>query len=268
MSLDLNTILSSMLGSLIALVGSITVALLYIRNQNKADNKRRLNESIQETYIEHGILPMQEALTEYGINSVFGINDLRIWAVRTFKFGRNHDVLRNKINEIKNRPTITDLISRKFSYAMGSFSYLRRFGMPVYGSIIRTLQHYSEMLSDILEYEQVCKTVEEAGIDEFGRSCGAVAQMVEMSQLYLQTRLDNLKDYIWENDFENYTEFLNIISEEKYTNFVSDLDQYIKLLTALMDSMKGPNPEFRKEASLAFSKWLGENRDKNPLQSE
>jgi len=268
LSLDPTTIVSSMLGSLIAMVGSITVAILYIRNQNLGEKKRRLNEQIQKTYVEQGILPMQEALSEYGVNAVFGINDLRVWAVRALKLGEGEKLMELKIDEIKQRPTITDLIQRKFSLAMESFSYLRRFGIQIYGSIIRTLQHYSELLSDILTYKVVRRQIDEVGIDEFERGATAVAQMVQMTQLYLQTRLDNLKDCIWQKDFENYTDFLKMLQEEKYRNFVSNFEQYNRLLTEWMDAMKSPDSEARKNTSLALSKWLTENTDKNPFEAQ
>lgn len=174
MPLDPTTIVSSMLGSLIAMASSIIVAILYIRNQNLGEKKRRLNEQIQKTYIEQGILPMQEALSEYGVSTVFGINDVRVWAVRASKLGGGEELLKQKMDEIKQRNTIKDLIQRKFSLAMESFSYLRRFGMQVYGSIIRTLQFYSEILSDVLTYQVMCPQIDESGIDEFERSIKAV----------------------------------------------------------------------------------------------
>lgn len=264
--LDPTTIISSMIGSFIAMAGSIIVALLYIRNQNIGEKRRRLNEQIQETYIEQGILPMQEALSEYGINAVFGVKDLTFWAVRTLKLEKAEELLENKLEEISKRPTIADLTQRKFSFAMESFSYLLRFGPKVYGSIIRTLQHYSELLSDILTYRVVRKNIDSGGIDEFQRGAGAVAQMIQATQLYLQTRLDNLKDYIWQKNFENYTGFLEMLQEEKYSDFVADFEQYNKLLTDWMDSMRSPDPGFRKKASLALSKWLTENTDQNPFE--
>ena len=244
---------------------AIVVALMYIRNQNLGEKRRRLNEQIQRTYVEQGILPMQEALSEYGINAVFGIIDLGIWAVRDLKLGEDGELLKVKMGEIGQRPTITDLIQRKFSFAIESFSYLRRFGTQIYGSIIRTLQHYSEVLSDILTYEVVRRAIDEAGIDEFQRGANAVAQMIEATQLYLQTRLDNLKDYIWQKDFHNYADFLNMFQEEKYKNFVSDFEQYIKLLTDWMNAMKSPDSEARKNTSLSFSRWLTENTHHNPF---
>lgn len=258
-----------MIGSFIAMATAIIVALLYIRNQDLSEKRRRLNEQIQKTYVEQGILLMQTALSEYGVNAVFGINDLKIWAVRALKLGEGEELLKVKIDEIRQRPTITDLIQRKFGFAMESFSYLRSFGTQVYGSIIRTLQHYSELLSDILTYEAVRENIDRAGIDEFQRSAGAVAKMIEMTQLYLQTRLDNLKDYIWQKDFENYADFLNMLQIEKYRTFVSSFEQYNKLLTDWMDAMKSPDSEAgrraRKNTSLAFSKWLTKNTEQNPF---
>lgn len=248
------------------MVSSIIVALIYINNHNQGEKRKWLNEQIQQNYIEHGIFPMQEALSAYGINSTFSVNDVRISAVRAIKLGRGENLLKLKIDEIRQRPMVADLIQRKFELAMEGLSYLRRFGIIIYGSIIRTLQHYSEILSDILTYEIIRPQIKEIGIDEWARSVGVVAKMIEITQLYLQTRLDNLKDYIWQKDFKNYTEFLNVLQEEKYKKFVSDLEQYNKLLTHFMDSIKGKGKlEDKKESSLALSGWLNKNTKLNPF---
>ncbi len=254
-----------MLGSLLAMAGAIIVAFMYIRNQTKNEKRRRLNEQIQKTYIEQGILAMQTALSEYGVSAVLGIHDLSIWAMRAFKLMNDPKLLERKIEEIKQRPAILDLTQRKFSLAMPSFSYLYRFGISIYGSIISTLQYYSEIFSEVLIYEYVYASIKEIGIDEFGRSGEVFARILELTQLYLQTRLDNLKEYILQKDFEDYTDFLSILQEEKYKTFVSDFEQYKKLLSDLMDATKSEDPEVRKNTSLAFSKWLNENTSKNPL---
>jgi hypothetical protein len=56
-----------------------------------------------------------------------------------------------------------------------------------------------------------------------------------------------------------------MFQEEKYKNFVSDFEQYAKLLTDWMSAMKSPDSEARKNTSLAFSRWLTENTDQNPF---
>jgi len=247
------------------MISSIVVALLYIQNQNLREKKRQLNEKIHETYVEQGILSMQEALSVYGVSAVFGIKDTITWAARALKLGEEEELLKDKVNEIRQRPTITDLIERKFSSAIESFSYLRRFGMPIYGSIIRTLQHYSELLSDTLTYEVIHRQIDEVGIDKFQEGASAVAQMFQATQLYLQTRLDNLKDHVWQREFESYSAFLEMLREEKYGDFVSDFEQYNKLFTDWMNAARSPDSEARKTSSLALSKWLTENTGRNPF---
>ena len=116
-------------------------------------------------------------------------------------------------------------------------------------------------------YQNVYKQIDEVGIDEFQRGAGVVAQMIHLTQLYLQTRLDNLKDHILEKDFEDYNDFLRMLQEEKYKNFISDFEQYNKLFTEWMNATKRPEAEAIKNSSLALSKWLNENTDKNPFQS-
>lgn len=89
--------------------------------------------------------------------------------------------------------------------------------------------------------------------------------MIQATQLYLQTRLDNLKDYVWQKEFEEYADFLKMLQEKKYKNFLSDFEQYSNLLTEWMDAVKSPDSEARKNTSLALSKWLFENTKKNPF---
>jgi len=265
MSLDPTTIISSLIGSLIAVVGSIVVATIYISNNKNLEKKRMLNEQIQKTYIDKGIFSMQVGLSQYGTNTIFGFNDLIVSAVRINKLGEKSN-LKQKIDEIKQRPTIDDLLQRKFSYTMDSFSYIRSFGIKIYGPMIRTIQCYSDLLSDFTNIDVLNRQISSAGIDEFERSGKAVMQILQSTQLYLQTRLDNLKDYILQKDFDSYTDFLNILKEEKYARYMADFEQYSTLLTNWMDSLRSQNSESRKSTSIALSKWLTENSEKNPLE--
>jgi len=265
---DLNTILVSALGSLIAMVGSIIVAVLYIRSQNIREKEKRLNEQIQETYIEQGILPIQVALQEYGTSAIFAMIDVGRWAVRAMKFENNEDLLKTKMEEIASRSTIKDFKQRKFSYAIQGIPYLRRFGKVLYGSIIRTLQNYGELCTDITSYDVIKKQIDEAGVDEVFRSIQAIAQLIQESQLYLQNRLDNVIDFVWQKDFDSYTDFLNIFKEEKYAQFIENLEQYNKLYTNVIDAMHQPQAgEARKDATLALSKWLSEQTEINPFEN-
>jgi len=266
MSLDPTTIVSSLLGGLIAISGSITVALLYIRSQNKSDRKRRLHEMIQRRYFEEGVLPIEAALSEYGTSAVFAIVDLRTWVGRCLKFGEGKKLLEAKIEEIVKRPTITDITQRNFVLAMKWFPTLQRFGMPLHDSIKRTFQLYSEVLSDILTFRSVQHQVAESSVEEFMRGSSAVGQMIQATEIYLERRLENLKDYVWQKDFENYYDFQKMFQEQKYTNFLSDLKQYFKYLSDWMDALRSEKSEDRKRTSLALSKWLTENTEHNPLQ--
>lgn len=267
MPLDPNTIVSSLLGSLIGMIGAIAVAILYIRSQNKSERKRRLYERIQEAYFENGILHIEAAISEYGTSSVFAMADLRIWVGRCLKFERGGlELLEAKIEEISKRPAITDLTTRNFSLAMKWFPTLQKFGMPLYNSIKRTFQLYSRLLSDQLTFEHVQRQLSASSIDEFMHGSAAVAEIVQRTQVYLERRLENLKDYVWQRDYEKYLDFLEIIKEQRYKAFLSEWDQYLEHLSKWSDALTSKKPEDRKGTSRALSKWLLENIDHNPLQ--
>ena len=198
MELDLTTVVSGAIGSLIAMAGSIIVAFLYIRNQNKLENIKRINEQIQKTYVEEGILPIQEAITEYALSSIFTILDYRKYMNTTLKRMNNEDLFLEKIDDLKNRPTIKIMLERQFDSAVDAFPYIRRFGSIVYGSVIRTLQNWSDLVTDILIWSNMKQQIIQAGYEEIDRSLGSVGAFIQESQMYLLRRFDNLKDYIYE----------------------------------------------------------------------
>lgn len=265
MSLDLTALVSGALGSLIAMVGSIIVAFLYIRNQNNLEKTRRINEQIQKTYIEEGILPIQEAISEYAISSIFLIMDYRNEMVRKLKNMKDEKLFLKKIEEIKDRPTVKILIQREYSSAIDSFPYLRRFGGVIYGTIIKIFQNWSELISDTLEWENMERQISQAGLDEVERSLGSILHLIQETQIYLLKRLDNLKDYIWEHDFETYSDFINILQSEKYKSFIADLEKFNQIYTNIMSAFKDPDSQKRIDASNEFNAFM-KNVIENPFK--
>lgn len=267
MSLDLNTIISSLVGSLIAITGSIAVAILYIRNQNKSEKKRRLHERIQETYFEKGILPMQAALSEYGTSTVFAFADARMWLTRCLKYGEGDtELLKDKLEAISKRPAVVDLTNHNFRLAMAWFPTFQKFGSAFYISLKRTFQLYSSIVADVISLRGLQKNIKGSSVDEVARSLGVLAKILDMTVMYLEKRFVNIADYFWQKDVESYEEFSKLFLGEKYKMFLSVMDKYLQGLTQLMDALKSPRPEDRKEASLSFSKWLGKNMDYNPFE--
>ena len=267
MSLDLNVVISSAIGSLIAISGSIAVAILYIRNQNKSEKKKILHERIQENYFDKGILPMQAALSEYGTSAVFAFADARRWMTRCLKDSEGGTkALKEKLEEISKRPAIIDLTNHNFSLAMPWFPSLQKFGAPFYVSLKRTFQLYSSILSDVVSLRGLQKSIEESSVDEVARSLGVIAQILDMTVSYLEKRFTNIADYFWQQDLESYEEFSKLFVEEKYKTFLSVMEKYLEGLTRLMDALRSAKSEDRKDATLSFSGWLGENMDYNPLQ--
>lgn len=265
--IDVNVLLSTILGGIITISGSLAVAGLYIRNQNKNQRKRRMQELIQQTYFEQGIIPVLGALSEYGTNTVFALADTRLWLVRCFRLGEgNVETLKVKLEEITKRPVIVDLTNHNFTSVLKSLPVLQKFGMPLYSSIKRTLQFYSSLVSDATSLTLLQKTIKSSSVDEVARSMGAIAQIIDLTLMYLERRFTNLRDYFWQQESENYQDFLKVFLDTKYLAFLSVLDQYMNGLTKLMDAMQSEKSEDRPRETLSFSKWLGDNLDNNPLE--
>jgi hypothetical protein len=267
--IDVNILLNTILGGVIAISGSLAVAGLYIRNQNKNQRRRRLQELVRQTYFEEGVLPVLAGLSEYGTNTVFALADTRMWLGRCFQLKDiSVDLLEARLGEISKRPLIMDLVNHNFVSVLKWLPTLQRFGTPLYVSIKRTLQFYSSLTSDAISFTVLEKSIKGSSADEVIRSLGAIAQIIDLTLVYLEKRFTNLRDHFWQQDFENYSDFAEVFSSIEYRRFLSVIDEYVKGLTQLMDAMMSANSDDRAKATLSFSKWLGETVDHNPFEDK
>ena len=269
LEIDINVLLSTILGGVITISGSLAVAGLYIRNQNKNQRRRRLQELIQQTYFEQGVLPVLAALSEYGTTTVFGLTDTRMWLGRCYQSKEiDAEVLKERLVEISKRPVITDLSNHNFASVLKWLPALQRFGTPLYVSIKRTLQLYSSLVSDALSFAILEKSLESSSADEVIRSLGAIAQIIDLTLVYLEKRFTNLRDYFWQQNLEDYNDFVEVFSNTEYRQFLSAMDEYVKGLSQLMDAMHSEESDDRAKATISFSKWLSETLDRNPFGDE
>jgi hypothetical protein len=267
--IDVNVLLSTIFGGVITISGSLAVAGLYIRNQNKNQRRRRLQELIQQTYFEQGVLPVLAALSEYGTITVFGLADARMWLGRCYQLKEiDAAVLKERLDEISKRPLIADLSNHNFAGVLKWLPPLQRFGTPLYVSIKRTLQLYSSLVSDVLSFAVLEKNLESSSANEVIRSLGAIAQIIDLTLVYLEKRFTNLRDYFWQQDLEDYNDFVKVFSNTEYRQFLSVVDEYVKGLTQLMDAMHSEKSDDRAKATISFSKWLSETLDHNPFDDE
>jgi len=252
---DVSSIIGGLIGGILGVAGSIIVAIIYIRNQNKSEKNKRINEQIQKTYVEQGILPLQEAIQEYAIGSIFTISDYKKYLINIYSKQNNEKKFLEMVKSINERPVVKNLIDRQFDSAIDTFPHVRRFGNIVYGIVIRALQNRSDLVRDIMNWENMKPQFSKNDTDEMERSLNGVSALIQESQLYLLKRLDNLKDYIWENDYNNYSDFLKILESQEYRAFLDDLESYNKLYTRIMDAFHDPDRTKMKTVSIEFNEY-------------
>lgn len=266
-TLDESSIISGLIGSILGIIGSVIVAIIYVRNQNKLEKNKRISEQIQKMYIEQGLLPLQEAVQEYATSSIFALLDYKKYFINLYMKQNNEKKFLDMVNDIKKRPGVKSMIDRQFDSAIDTFPHVRRFGNVVYGVIIRILQNWSDLVRDMMNWENMKPQFSKSDIDEAQRSMDGVVTLIQESQLYILNRLDNLKDYILENDYYSYMDFLKILNTERYKNFIDDLDNYNKLYTKVMDAFTNPDRTKMKEVSLEFNEYNKKIRE-NPFKDE
>ena len=242
------------------------VAHLYIKSNREAERNRRFHEKIEETYIENGLIVVQSGMATYGNIIVFTMDELFTHVMRTLNLGSFDEVMPVLLEDIKNRTTISKILDRDFSLITPGIPSLLRFGPQLYFSIFRTLQFFANLLMDLLSLDGLKTNLERTSKEEFNRSGEAMMNIIQFTQQYLVTRIENLKNYIWQKDIKNYKEFQSIFDDEKYKKFLDEQLEYDNLLVNFTRSMRLHSGFDQKETSMAFSGFLTGNIDKNPFQ--
>lgn len=262
MQVDYTILFNTILGGIITISGSLAIAFIYIRSQNKNRKKERLTEIIRQNYFEQGIGPVMSSLSEYGTITTFALADASISLGR---FSTSIEEFKSSLLEISKRPVLQDLISHNYANISKWLPCLHKFGPAVHTSILRTLQLYSSLSMDAISHKVLLRTAKDSSANEVARSLGVMAQIIDMTLSFLEKRFLNLQDYLLMQDIETYTDFLKLFSKEEYGKFLSVMEQYKDGITQLMKAMKSRDNQERANTTRSFSKWLDDNMEPSPL---
>ena len=263
---DWTAFFSSILGALVAIIGSIAVAWMYIRNENKKSAKFRIYKRVQDTFFEKGLLPLTMALDIYGFSASFAIFDVNLRVRRCFILKTESiEDLETAFKQIRDRPIVSDLLTKKFELSLKISPTVQRFGNELQGAVNNTFQFYSIILSEALDVKYIKSQVEESP-ETFTRGLYNMGRIMDLIRAFLEKKLINIRDYVWNQELGNYEDFLELFNAEKYKNFLSLIESYNKYLVALWDTIRLPSEGAKQaEISINFTKWLSENMENNPL---
>lgn len=230
----------------------------------KLQEERRVYEHIQKVYFEEGISHIMTAVSEYGTGTVFALVDLNTWVNRSQRAPNKSSLLEYRVREIRERKSVSELINRDLKLAIKWFPKLRRFGMPLYGAVKRTFQFYGRILMDTLEIDNL-KSQTKENIPAFTSGLMAMTKILQLTESYLEARLNGITEYVWKRKYGTYADFLKVTNEEKYQALLVELQEYRGKLDAWSAALTSPNPDDRKRTSSSFGMWLNKHIEKNPL---
>jgi hypothetical protein len=101
---------------------------------------------------------------------------------------------------------------------------------------------------------------------ERARALGNLALFANLIQTYLARRLIDVRDYLWNKEFDSYEQFIESFDDEKYKRFLASLAKYGDYLSKMDDALRSQDGKARATMSLEFSRWLNENMNNNLLQ--
>lgn len=255
-------------GGSISILGSLIVAKLYIDNQNRREKEKDMHNLIINEYFSNGLFVISNAISEYGLGTVHALNDLRIWSIRCIKYmSGNYSLLKEKIDGIYKRKISIDLTNRNYGLASQAFPRIQIFGMSLYNSIKRTLQLYGDLLTDWLSIESIKEQSSSSSLDKFEEGLKNANSIVQMTEIFLENKIEQLKEYIFKKKYTTYEEFVQITHENQYEVFLFQINQYISYLQEWMDGLKSKNHKKRAISSFTLSYWLTEQKTINPFES-
>jgi hypothetical protein len=266
--IDVNVLLSTILGGVITISGSLAVAAAYIGNQNKSAVKRSVHAIVQEEFFDKGLSLAGVATSSYGTATAFAIIDLRTWMLRCYVLKSvTEDRLKAVLENISKRPDVSDLLDRKLSLAIDSFPVLQKLGMPLAASVGKTLQMFSSMLGDLLNPDIILPQFKN-NPSNIQKSFTSVGNFLGATQGFLSRKLIEIKDYFWCQDYETYLDFLKILQTDRYTRMMDIMEKYQIYVEKSADIFQSPDANERNKLLNEFGKWMDDNIKNNPLTDQ
>ncbi|MGD2200739.1 MAG: hypothetical protein PVJ38_03775 [Candidatus Bathyarchaeota archaeon] len=233
--------------------------------QRSLEQEKRVYSLIHQTYLGEGLHEIESYLSTFGTSTVTAIAD----------FGREIRRLRDdpdiikklqfKAEEISNRKNVQDLINRNYGEASKAFPRLQRFGMPLYQAVKNTFYQYSRWLEDALDVSLLEPQLQNIDL-LLGEKTGftAAATLLQNMEIYLERRLRQLDDYIWENNYKTYSDFTELTKSDSFDEFILEFEEYNNFIKLWEDNKGTPEAG---DISNEFNDWLLEHININPLES-
>lgn len=279
------------LSGILPIIGSVLVAYLYISNENKKNEKKEFKLFLNNFYIENGILKVEEYISKYGRSTTFALLDLINYSKRVYLENEPNTVLQDGIDEIKDRTMITDLLVRNYDSVLDHCAYLSQFGNIFEKIILKVIQLYSDLLRQTLDYSNLLRNFQVAPqkilqinnsnltpqqktllieqerqirIKETINGLNNATGLTDSIVGYLISRLEYLKRYLLINDPSDYSDLLDITTDEMLKPLHDDLDMFHHHLLNYVTSLRNATMH-QGIAAGNVRLYISENLDTNPL---
>lgn len=249
-----------------SLVVSVFTSIWQYWVAKRFSSEKRSYQRIYDTFILNGLYPTEAAISEYGTATTLAFADLIPGVRECLGKDNEKEAIEALLDEIGKRELVTDLMSRNYKIVGERFPRLQVFGMELYSASKRTIDAYSKFLRSNLKLSVFMEQVErsrEEGRDNnwIPERLAAAANLLQQTQLYMEARIRQLDDYLYEKGFTNYSEFTRLKDEENVKRLREELKEYL--------AKQGDfSAHTTQENSLALNKWLSDHEDINPLKRD
>lgn len=144
-------------------------------------------------------------------------------------------------------------------------SIVNRFGNVINQSIVITLQLYGDLLRNTLTHSLLNQQIKNGSPKRVINGLINAAGITDVTGPYFVSRMEYLKEYILKNDPNDYSEFINILNDETYSQFIEDFQQYRKHLVQYIEALNNPKVD-QTQMVKKFSEWYSEKRNINPFK--
>lgn len=237
--------------------------------QRSMQQEERVFSFIHQTYFLDGLHRIESKISTYGTAVTYALMDTRREVFSLQNDTELLDKLEMRLDEIRKREYVSDLIEKDVGFS----EYLPRlitFGLPLHGAIKNTFYIYGRLVDDTTDFDNLKRQMDDLELllgDHTGLE--ATRLIVEHMQLYLEKRLRELENFVFEKTlhYRSIYEFLQVNEDILFQKFIQEVEEYNGKISAWMSAMTSGSVDDLRTTSSVLGEWLQEHIQTNPFAS-
>lgn len=225
--------------------------------------RERIYDIIYKTYILDCIHPLICEINQYSQCIQSSIYDLK----DAWRYSENitlkEKYILNQVDTLYNNSLFMKILTGNTVESLYYLPHLRHFGYEVHRSVLMTINHFTVTAIDITNKDFILSILYDENPDTYILVLDHYRIMAQFTARYVEQRLIELENYMWECNYNNFNDFIKIRYDSKLIPYIFEMTEFNQKFTEY-----GEIPVmYRAEKYFEFSMWINEKVKTNLLSS-